>query len=220
MSILNYNLGFKFFIKRHPVTAGILLINTVMLILTYVLSYFHGATIFQPISITALIDLGALTYTGIGNGEYYRVVTAMFLHASLLHYLGNMIIGVYVLGSAVERLLGSRKFVIIYFLSGLIASLTVVLYNILFPPLFESVTVGASGAIFGVLGALLYITIYRKDYLSTQDIQSIRALVVINIIFTFISFSNVSIPGHVGGMVGGFLLSYLLIPRDMFKVLH
>ncbi len=183
--------------KKAPVTSIILIINLIMLIVVFFYGGFDTYT---------LLRLGALwSPLVIDDNEWWRIITSMFLHGSLFHFLGNAIIGLYVLSGALERLIGSKKFIFIYFLSGIGAGLLVTFTS-------EAVTIGASGAIFGALGSLLYIGIYRKDLMTVQDFQSIKGLVLMNVIFTFL-VANVSIAGHVGGIATGFLLSYLFIKR-------
>jgi len=201
-SIFSRNGDWKTFYKNAPVTSILIIINTVMLLVTLLTGGFQGEA----------IKLGAIIPFEIINGEYWRIITAAFLHGGVLHFLSNMIIGLLSLSSALERLIGSKKFLIIY-VGSLLISGGVVLFFTNYP------TIGASGAIFGVLGALLYITVYRKDMLSYQDSQSIRALIFINIVFTFLG-ANISIPGHIGGIAAGYLISFLVIKRNIFKVMH
>ncbi|AIO18631.1 Rhomboid protease GluP [Candidatus Izimaplasma bacterium HR1] len=194
------------FYKNAPVTSVIIILNTLFLIVTLVTGGF---------SPNDLIEIGAIYKPVMTEvSDYWRIITAAFLHGGIIHFLGNMIIGVLTLSSALERLIGSKKFSIIYFGSLIISGLVVVFFSEV-----NAVTIGASGAIFGVLGSLLYITFYRRDMLSPRDTQSIRSLILINIVFTFLS-AGISIWGHVGGILAGFLLSFLVIRRNIFKVLH
>ena len=185
----------KYF-KDAPVTSIIILLNLLMLLVTFVTGGFGGEN---------LLNLGALYAPYVKDGEYYRLLASMFLHGSFTHFLANIIIGLYVLSSALERMIGSKKFALIYFISGLGAGLLITFTS-------NALTIGASGAIFGALGALLFAGIYRNDLMSRQDFKSIKALVTINIIFTFIS-SNISISGHLGGIATGFIISYLIIKQ-------
>lgn len=204
-SIFQRSGDWKSFYKNAPVTSIILLINTAFLIVTLVTGGFNGNN---------LVDLGAIFPPYMTEiTDYWRIITAAFLHGSMLHFLSNMIIGVLTLSSALERLIGSKKFSFIYFGSMILSGLMVVLLG------DQVVTIGASGAIFGVLGSLLYITLYRKDMMSPRDMQSIRSLIIINVIFTLLA-PGISIWGHAGGLVSGLLLSFLIIKRNIFKVLH
>ena len=200
--------GIEGFFKTSPVTSIIILLNTIMLLVTLVTGGFGSAN---------LISLGALNYQLIDAGEWYRLITAAFLHGSMIHFLSNTIIGLIVLSSGLERIIKSKKFLTIYLSSMVLSSLLV--YGI--DSFTGSVvpTIGASGAIFGALGSLLFITVFRPDMLPERDIQSIRVIAIINIVFTFLS-PGISIGGHVGGLLSGFLISFLLIRRNVFKVLH
>ena len=187
-----------------PVTLFLIIINAVMLVAVLVTGGFLRSDI---------VEWGVVSNSRIfDDDEYYRLFTAAFLHGSMMHFLSNIVIGLLALSSAAERLIGSAKFAILYFGSLLISSFIVALLS-------EIDTLGASGAIFGILGSLLWMTIYRKDMMSERDATSVRALIAVNILFTFFS-PGISIPGHIGGIVSGFLLSYLLIRRNVFKVLH
>jgi rhomboid protease GluP len=105
-----------------------------------------------------------------------------------------------------ENILGPYRYSIIYFLSGLVASLSVVLFA---DP--DTLTVGASGAIFGIIGALLILTFTKPRWFTQQGIKSIRQLMIINLIFTFI-IPFISILAHVGGLIAGSIIIYFLTP--------
>ncbi len=205
-SIFTRSGDWKSFYKDAPVTSIIILLNTIFLLVTIVAGGFNT---------TNLINLGAIYRELIyGTTGWWRILTAAFLHGGIIHFLSNAIIGLLTLSSALERMIGSKKFAFIYFGSLVLSGITVVVLSTPY-----AVTIGASGAIFGVLGSLLYITFFRRDMLSPKDIQSIRALIFINIIVTFAA-SNISVAGHVGGILSGFLLSFLVIRRNVFKVYH
>jgi len=194
MSIFIREGNLKDFYRKAPVTSFIIIIITIFFIATILSGGFTGLN---------LVRLGGLYPPFVKEGEYYRLLTTMFLHGSELHFLSNVIIGLFVLSSALERLIGSKKFILVYFLSGMASSILITFLS-------DDLTIGASGAIYGVLGSLLYITIYRRDLINVRDIQSIRGLIMINIVFTFL-MPGISIIGHIGGIVCGYLLSFLLI---------
>ncbi len=199
-SVFTRSGDWKTFYKNAPVTSILIIINTVMLVFTMVTGGFDAEH---------LAEIGGIYYTYvIDNNEWWRIITAAFLHGGIVHYLSNMIIGLLTLSSALERLIGSKKFSIVYFGSLILSGLATVFFSNQY-----TVTIGASGAIFGALGCLLFITFYKRDMLSPQDIQSIRGLIFVNIIFTFLG-GNISIPGHIGGIVSGFLLSFLILKKD------
>jgi len=189
------------FYRTSPVTFLITIAVTVMFFITLLSGGFSNQNLY---------NLGALFTPAVDiDGEYYRLFTVMFLHGSVMHYIFNTMFGLFLISSALERLIGSVKFTLIYFLSGLGASgFIYLIYLITGEP---SLGVGASGAIFGVLGAFFYLTYKHPEWFSVQDISSIRGLIFINLIFTFIA-PNISIPAHVGGLVMGVLLTMLLTP--------
>ena len=102
-----------------------------------------------------------------------------------------------------EKILGKIKFLILYLISGLISSLTVVFIG---SP--NVVTVGASGSIFGIMGALFIMTFMKNNFLNIQTIKSIRYLTFINIFFTLL-IPSISVEGHLGGLISGLIIYYL-----------
>ncbi len=205
MSIFARSGDWKEFWRSSPVSAIILILNSVMFLAVLFTGGFDGViSDWAYINKTLVFD----------QGEYYRLITGAFHHWSVLHFGTNMIIGIVVLSSSVERILGSKKFTILYFLSLLVSSFFTALLS---SPLTK--TAGASGAIFGIMGVLLWISIYRKDLLDHKDIQSIWVLVALQVFATFTS-SSISIIGHITGLLSGFILSFLFIRRNIFKVLN
>ncbi len=213
-SIFQRNGDWRQFYKTAPVTSVIFIVNTIMFLIVL---------LFGGFSVLNLYNWGGIVpFAVLENNEWWRIFSAGFLHSGFLHYAVNMVIGVLTLSYALEKIIGSKKFSIIYFLSLILSGITVVYFSG-----DTTVTIGASGAIFGVLASLLYITIYRKDLVTLRDAQTIRSLSFLNIAFTLIpvigifgSNSSVSISGHIGGFIAGFLISFVVIRRNVFKVLH
>jgi membrane associated rhomboid family serine protease len=144
---------------------------------------------------------------GVAHGEYWRLVTGGFLHAGLLHIAFNMYL-LYVLGQMLEPALGSVRFAAIY-ATALIAGSFGALWA---AP--AGATLGASGAVFGLMGAA--VVEMRDRGMSLHPLQNqIVGLILINLIFSF-SLSNVSVGGHVGGLIGGALAGavFLLARRQ------
>ena len=142
---------------------------------------------------------GGLYGPSVADGEWYRLVTSGFLHAGLVHLGLNMYL-LYILGSSLEPALGRARFLAVYFASLLSGSLGVI---VLQP---EALTVGASGAVFGLMGALfVFARIRGIDPWSS----GIGSLIVINLIFTF-AIPGISIGGHLGGLLGGAASAFLL----------
>ena len=195
----------KKFYKTTPITFINVVAVTVMYIITIISGGFTNAN---------LLRLGALFPPSIYlNGEYWRLFTVMFLHGSFTHYLFNTLFGLVIISATLERLIGPVRFGILYFVSGLLASLTI--YAGFLITAEATLGVGASGAIYGVLGAFLYLTFRRPQWFSPSDISSIRGLIFVNVIFTFL-VPNISVGAHLGGLGAGLLLGVFIAPKTPF----
>ncbi len=137
---------------------------------------------------------------GVAKGEWWRLGTSMFLHVTFFHIAVNMY-SLYYAGSILEQVIGRWRFLLLYLASGIAGSAGALLYSPLVP------TVGASGAIFGILGGLFVLE--RKRHLSTGG--QVAGLIVLNLIITFLFRSYISVGGHVGGLIGGAILMLLLL---------
>jgi membrane associated rhomboid family serine protease len=141
---------------------------------------------------------GALTGIGVANGEWWRVGTAAFLHANILHIAFNMY-ALWLLGRALERYIGIWRFLAIYVVAGISGSAGALLLTNAYTP-----TVGASGAIFGLMGALLLL-----ERRGIPLVGPIIPVLVINLVFTF-SVHGISVGGHIGGFIGGLAAALVL----------
>jgi membrane associated rhomboid family serine protease len=130
---------------------------------------------------------------GVGHGDWWRLITAAFLHYGPLH-LGLNMLALWLFGRPVEQYLGRARYILLYLVSGLAGSAGALLVTPMSP------TVGASGAIFGILGAALVLERQRTYVLG----GSAMGLIAINLVFSF-SFAGISIGGHIGGLIGGAL---------------
>jgi membrane associated rhomboid family serine protease len=128
---------------------------------------------------------------GVAQHEYWRLLTAAFLHYGPFHLVMNML-ALWWFGSLLEQRIGAGKYLLLYVVSGLAGSAGALILDPLVP------TVGASGAIFGILGAG-FVLERQRDYVFGG---SALAIIVINLVFTF-SISNISIGAHIGGLIGG-----------------
>jgi membrane associated rhomboid family serine protease len=138
-------------------------------------------------------------FVGVAHGEWYRLVTAGFLHVGLWHIALNML-ALWFLGSQLEPEVGRVKFAVVYMSSLLAGSLGVMIVS----P--HDITVGASGAIFGLLGfALAY---QRARGINVWQ-SGLAMILILNLVFTF-GVSGISIGGHVGGLIGGYLCGLIL----------
>jgi len=151
-----------------------------------------------------LVGLGYNPFTqeliGVATGEWYRIVTSGFLHANLMHVGFNMFI-LYRLGQLLEPALGRGRFLLVYFVALLGGSFGVLLID---PNHF---TVGASGAVFGVMGAA--VAVFRARGVNIMD-SGLGATIFLNLALTFI-IPGISIGGHVGGLVTGYVAGELLM---------
>lgn len=129
-------------------------------------------------------------------GQYYRLITSAFLHANIFHLLFNCY-ALYVFGSQIENFMGRVKYLIIYLVSALTGSLLSILLS-------GGVSVGASGAIFGLMGSLLYFGYHYRVYLGTVLKSQIVPILVINLIIGF-STTGIDNFAHIGGLIGGVL---------------
>jgi membrane associated rhomboid family serine protease len=148
----------------------------------------------------SLTDDGGLSQHFIAEGEYYRLITAGFLHAGLFHLLTNML-SLWILGTILEPALGSWRFGIVYFVSLLCGSFGALLMS----P--DSLTVGASGAIFGLLASAAIVAWNRGFNLMESGLG---IWIGLNLLITF-TVPNISVGGHIGGLVGGGLATLVLL---------
>lgn len=181
-----------FSFKKPIVTYSLIFICILVFILMYVLG--NGST-----DNYTLLVFGANVDTLTKNGDYYRLFTSMFLHIGILHLLCNMY-SLYIIGKEVENVFGKVKYLIIYLLSGIAGSILSLAFN------HNTICAGASGAIFGLLGALLYFGYYYRTYLGATLTRSIIPVIVLNLIIGFTS-SCIDNAAHIGGLVGGILIA-------------
>src|SRR6476619_2686000 len=177
-----------------PATMVLIAVNVVV----YVITASQGGGINLPGG--ELFSKWALQGNAVSNGDWWRLVTAMFLHGSILHLLFNML-ALYWLGTIIEQALGTPRFLLVYFVSGLAGSAGALWFSSQF-----AVTVGASGAIFGLIGALLIL-----EYLATGSLMGqAMVLILVNLALTF-AVPGISIGGHLGGLAGGIVATYAMM---------
>jgi membrane associated rhomboid family serine protease len=191
-----------------PTATYILIAVNVVVLLAELLGASNELIVRGGLCANAIADGGVcgIERTGIlsSGGELYRIVTSAFLHAGPLHLMLNMF-ALYVLGTLIEPAIGHLRFVAIYFAALLAGSFGALLLSG-----SNEVTVGASGAIFGLMGAAFVIARHRGvDQVASQ----IGLFVVLNLVFTF-SVPGISIGGHIGGLIGGALAALVLIAAE------
>ena len=147
------------------------------------------------------------------GGEYYRLVTSMFLHFGFEHLMNNMVTFV-LIGWNLEIEIGGIKFLLIYILSGLGGNILSAWYDI--QTMDYSISAGASGAIFGIIGALLYVAMRNRGHIGDISGRRILVMIAISLYYGF-SSSGVDNLAHVGGLVTGFLSGVLLYWKNNGK---
>jgi rhomboid protease GluP len=158
-----------------------------------------------------LIQFGAKYNPLMIEGEWWRLVTPIFLHIGLLHLLMNTL-ALYYLGTAVEKMFGRSRFVIIYMLSGIAGTLASFLFT-------SNLSAGASGAIFGCFGALLYFgVLYPNVFFRTMG-SNIIAVILLNLVLGF-TIPGIDNAGHIGGLAGGFLAAGIVSLPHVFRPLR
>lgn len=161
-----------------------------------------------------MVQLGDLDYYKIfSDGQWYRMITSMFLHGDMTHITGNMLI-LYYVGDMVERAFGHLKYLGLYLFSGILAnvvSLWFSYYTHDFTP-----SIGASGAIFGVVGAILWIAIRNHGQYEVLDVRKILFMIGYSLYSGFAS-TNVDNAAHVGGVIAGLLFAIIMYRRNPKK---
>jgi membrane associated rhomboid family serine protease len=165
-------------------------------VLVFFLNLAQGSTLSRvsgSIFENGALYIGSPFTSGLADGEWWRLITSAFLHGSLIHLGLNMLV-LWIVGIPVEQAIGRGRFLALYIVSGLAGSAGALLFS----P--SAVTVGASGAIYGILGAALVLESQGSHVLGGQAF----GLIVFNLVLTF-AIPNISIGGHLGGLAGGAL---------------
>ena len=161
-----------------------------------------GSTLNKLYSIAALYGPAVIQ-----NGEYYRLLSYMFLHMGLNHLANNMIL-IFFLGEELERFFGKWRFFFLYFSSGIVAGIVSIVYNILDGNSVSSV--GASGAGFGLIGATICLLLAEKEQRGTALVKRVILFAAISLYAGF-SEQGIDNAAHVGGFVAGAAVAALLV---------
>lgn len=185
---IDNNIASDIFRRKFPyVTLGIIFINFVIFLLMYLLG--NGST-----DGSTLIKFGALYKPLLLKGEYFRLITTAFLHIGVVHLLVNSY-SLFILGSQMESFLGRAKYLFVYIISALCGSLMSIVFS-------SNVSAGASGAIFGLLGSLLYFGYNYRVYLGNVLKSQIIPLIILNLGIGLI-IPDIDVAAHIGGLIGG-----------------
>ena len=135
--------------------------------------------------------------------QYYRLITSISIQIGIMHLFFNGY-ALYVFGPQIERLMGPKKYLLFFILTGIGGNVATFFFN------FRVVSAGASGSLFGLFGAFLYLVVKHPNMVTPQGKRSILQLLGINLLLTF-TIPSISITAHLGGLIIGFLMSFIFI---------
>ncbi|RJE86929.1 rhomboid family intramembrane serine protease [Paenibacillus sp. 1011MAR3C5] len=183
------------YMRLYPVISIIIVINLVMFGL---LELSGGST-----QVETLYRFGAMFGGWAIEPELWRFISSMFLHIGFMHLLMNSF-SLYVFAAPLERMLGAWKFAVLYLASGIVGNIfSYFLHHDLY------IGAGASGGIYGIYGAYLFLSLFRKDVLDADSSKTVTIILIVGIVYSII-VPNVDLYAHVGGFVGGFVFMAIL----------
>lgn len=202
MIFLRYE-SFRSYLKLYPVTAAVIALNIIYFIIIAISgnpnegqhAIQYGAFVTNP----ELDPYGML--------EPWRYITSIFMHSGIEHLLYNMF-ALLIFAPPLERLLNSVKYALFYLLCGIAGNGMSAWTNVLEGGFDTHVGVGASGAIYGVYGAFLYISLFKKSRLDEGSRKTVYTILIFGVIYSFL-VPSVDLWAHVGGALAGFLLYYV-----------
>ncbi|MBN4064547.1 rhomboid family intramembrane serine protease [Dehalococcoides mccartyi] len=186
-------------IIRSPATSSIVALNIL---------FFLGLSVTGGTGTLNLLNWGAKYGPYIAEGQYWRLVLPMFLHVSFFHMATNLF-GLVIFGSMVERIFGTKNFIVVYATAGVMGNVISFLAG-------PNPGVGASGAVFGILGAFgVYLLLNRRmlGQMGRQQLTSIGVIVAINIVLG-LATTGIDNAAHLGGLLAGGFVAYLIAPRE------
>lgn len=189
--------NWRTYLKSYPVTCLILAANIVM----FILFALKGRTV------GAILDYGAMTNAEPYASQWWRYIASIFLHGDFGHLFSNSF-GILIFTPPMERLLGSWRYVLLYIGSGIVGNLlTMGVYQ---HSTELHVSVGASGAIYGIYGAFLYVALLQRQLMDEASRKTLYSLLMIGIVFSFL-VPQINWVAHLGGLIGGFFIYGLII---------
>jgi membrane associated rhomboid family serine protease len=201
---------FWFFIPKNDYFVTPILLN--LNIFIFSIMFFSGAG-FISLTPTTLLNWGANYTPYIAQGEYWRLLASIFLHGGIIHLVCNMS-GLVFVGVCLEPILGKSKFILIYLLTGVLASLASVFWHA------DTASIGASGAIFGLYGVFLAVLMPKTLPLEIRNsLLGIAIIFIISNLIMGFTLSGIDNAAHLGGLASGFILG-LLIDRDKKTALN
>lgn len=191
--------SFKGFIRFYPIVTFIIAIQLLLWLSLYIV----------PSVGDLLYQLGIGHNYSIGQGEYWRLVTPIFLHNpnSMMHLLFNSF-SLVIFGPALEQMLGKAKFIFTYLFTGICGNV----FTFLMDPTAYIPHLGASGAIYGLFGLYLFMVLFRKHLIDRGNAQIVVTILVVGALMTFMR-SNINIYGHLFGFIGGLALGPIVLNK-------
>lgn len=192
------NESFKTFIKSYPIVSIILSINILVYLIIFIDSFIHTGLGYS------IIQNGVGFNAGIRYGQWWRLITSIFLHIAFAHVLFNCF-SIFLFAPALEAFIGKWKFVLLFIGTGIVGNIA----TFFLQPLAYSY-LGSSGAIYGMLGFYLFMAIMRKELIGQQNRTVIFVILGIGLLSTFV-YQNVDILGHLFGLLAGFAFAPLFL---------
>lgn len=189
------NENFRSFIHQYPIVTFILFIHVLLWLIIFIVP-----------SGDLLLFLGIGSNYDVYKGEYWRLLTPIFLHSGFGHMLFNSF-SLILFGPALEKMLGKITFIITYLLSGVLANI-----GTYFVAPINYYHLGSSSAIFGLFGVYLYMAIYRKDLIDRMNSQIIISILVIGMVMTFFR-ADINIYAHIFGLISGAALAPIVLRK-------
>lgn len=180
---------------------------TIIIVVVTALCFLVPDLLFSREMIAGFEGAGALSWQQvIVEGEYYRLITYMFLHANIEHIANNMLI-LALAGDILERGIGHGSFLLVYFMSGVLAGLTSIIYNMNVGAYVRSM--GASGAVFGIVGAIAMLLVLNKGQIRSMNLRRLVLFISISI-YGGIASNGIDNAAHIGGLIAGALIALLM----------
>jgi rhomboid protease GluP len=190
------NESFGSFLRSYPIVSGIVAIHLVLFLMMFLFRSLGGEIIYS---------LGVGHNLSVAYGEWWRLITPIFMHVSPGHFLFNSF-SLVLFGPSLERLLGKVRFIFVYLLAGILANIaTYYIGGLGYPP-----HLGASGAIFGLFGIYAYMALYRKDLIDQNNSQVVMTILVIGLVMTFVNV-RINIYAHIFGLLAGAALAPIFL---------
>ena len=182
--------------KNSPVTLALLAI----IIIYFVVITLNGGTTDSK----TLVKFGALFPPYISTyNQYYRLVTSIFIHIGVAHLFFNAY-ALYIFGTQIEKVMGPKKYILFFLITGIGGNIITYIFS------FNTISAGASGSLFGILGAFLYLIRHHKNMITPEGRKSILSLLGLNLALTLL-VPNISITAHFGGLIIGYIISFIFI---------